>query len=147
MRVEEAMRHAASSCLPECSLREAAARLADLGCGVLAVATPSGRVLGVLTDRDICRWLGNAIAGAADGQARDAMRQGSLTVSRREDLGVALARMRAHGLRRLPVADGEGRLEGLVVLDDLLLRLPGTTPDDHDVLRTVHALAACGRPA
>ncbi len=37
-----------------------------------------------------------------------------------EDTSEALARMRTHGVRRLPVTGAGGRLVGIVTLDDLL---------------------------
>lgn len=36
---------------------------------------------------------------------------------------VAMARMRHHGVRRLPVTDRNGKLVGIVTLDDLLKKL------------------------
>jgi len=143
MRVEEAMKHAASSCAPDTPLSEAADRLTEIGCGVLAVVTAAGRVLGTLSDRDICRVVAHTAKGVdiSTLRARDAMTPSPIVVSRHEDLGVALARMRANRLRRLPVTDGEGRLEGLISLDEIVARaLPQSGDENQDILRTLRAL-------
>jgi CBS domain-containing protein len=41
-------------------------------------------------------------------------------VGEQEDLLAALARMREHGVRRLPVVDRDGRLTGILTIDNLL---------------------------
>ncbi len=143
MRVEDVMKHAASSCSPDDALSEVADRLTEIGCGVLTVVTGAGRVLGVLSDRDICRVVAHATNGVdlSTLRARDAMTPSPAVVSRHEDIGVALARMRANRLRRLPVTDGEGRLEGLLSLDEIVARsLPLGSEENQDILRTLRTL-------
>lgn len=149
MTVGDVMKHAASFCGPETTLAQAGLRMAEVGCGVLPVVTASGRVLGVLTDRDICCALSASDAPAAAVLVRDAMTHEAFTVARGEDLGVALARMRAHRVRRLPVTDSEGRLEGLLSLDDIVVRTPfgDCNPEAEDVLRTFRAVNEHSLPA
>jgi predicted transcriptional regulator len=45
------------------------------------------------------------------------------TVCVTESLSDAMRKMREHGVRRLPIVDGEGRLIGVVTLDDVLMLL------------------------
>ncbi len=147
MKVETVMKHAASSCGPESTLAEAGRRMVDVGCGVLPVVTASGRVLGVLTDRDVCAAVVRRDVTPSAVLVRDAMTHDAQTVSRSEDLGVALARMRAHKVRRLPVTDAEGRLEGLLSLDDIVVQVPLDSGDGEDVLRTFRAVNEHPLPA
>jgi CBS-domain-containing membrane protein len=42
-----------------------------------------------------------------------------ITIGRLDAAEDALEKMATHGIRRLPVVDEEGRVEGLVALDDL----------------------------
>jgi CBS domain containing-hemolysin-like protein len=37
-----------------------------------------------------------------------------------EDAGPVIERMRAHGVRRMPIVDNRGSVAGIVTLDDLL---------------------------
>lgn len=76
------------------------------------VEAASGRLIGVVTDEEL------ALLAAQPGlvplvTASDLMR-GPVAVRRRDDLRSALEAMLAHGLRRLPVIDEEGRVAGLV---------------------------------
>jgi len=48
------------------------------------------------------------------------MRARTVTVRDSDDILDALARMREHGVRRLPVLDDAGHLSGIVVVDNLL---------------------------
>jgi CBS domain-containing protein len=50
----------------------------------------------------------------------DVMKQKLVTAMEDESVRKALERMQASGVRRLPVVNGEGGLEGIVTLDDIL---------------------------
>jgi CBS domain-containing protein len=79
--------------------------------------------VGLITDRDIVvKVIGNELnlGRTTVGQI---MRTPLVTASETEDSSVAISRMRTHGVRRLPVTGREGRLVGIVTLDDLLKRL------------------------
>lgn len=78
------------------------------------------RPVGLVTDRDI---VVGVIAEALDPAAltvRDIMTGDLTTVTEDEDFWDALAVMRRHGIRRLPVVDGRGALQGILTLDDAL---------------------------
>lgn len=76
---------------------------------------------GILTDRDIVLGI---VASNADHlpylTVDDAMSDEIVTA--REDLGTAeaLALMKTHGVRRLPIVNAAGALVGIVTTDDLL---------------------------
>jgi len=89
---------------------------------VVVVDESSGerRPLGIITDRDI---VIEAVALGLDARtltAGDIMGNRLATVSEDEDVLTALARMREHGVRRLPVVDRSGRLAGILTIDNLL---------------------------
>jgi CBS domain-containing protein len=78
------------------------------------------RPLGIVTDRDI---VIEAVAAGLDAgtlTAGDVMGQRLVTVNEEDDVLTALARMREHGVRRLPVVDRAGRLAGILTIDNLL---------------------------
>lgn len=76
--------------------------------------------VGIVTDRDI------AVGVVAKGLSPDGIDVGEvmlpeLVVGRESDgVSETLARMRAHGVRRLPIVDAQGILIGIVTADDLL---------------------------
>jgi CBS domain-containing protein len=80
---------------------------------------------GIITDRDIVvEVLGRELDPAITAVEQVMVKLSHLVVARdTEDLGEAAERMRAHGVRRLPVVNHAGILVGVVTLDDLLLQL------------------------
>lgn len=89
---------------------------------VIAVDERDGRRVpaGVLTDRDI---VVEVIAGDVDPAAVDVgdiMSPELLTARESDDVADVLQAMRAKGVRRVPVVNDAGGLEGILALDDLL---------------------------
>ena len=79
--------------------------------------------VGLITDRDIViKVIGNELS-ASKTRVGDVMRTPLVTASDTEDSNAAIARMRHHGVRRLPVTGRNGKLVGVVTMDDLLKRL------------------------
>ena len=120
---------------PDASLKDAAAKMADLDVGVIPVCDGE-RLVGMLTDRDITI---RAIARGADPQTpvREIM---SMTIRYAfEDEPIERARetMKRHKIRRLPVLDRNRRLTGIVSLGDLAV--DANTEDAGDVLEHVSA--------
>ncbi|WP_330330252.1 CBS domain-containing protein [Streptomyces sp. NBC_00536] len=108
------------------SVAEAARVMRDAGIGdVLVVA--DGRLLGILTDRDIVvRVLADGRDPAAT-DVRAVCTTGPVTVGPDDGVDRALDLMRRHALRRLPVRTGDGELVGIVALGDLEVeRDPGS---------------------
>jgi CBS domain-containing protein len=100
------------------TVREAAQLMQRLDVGCLPV-TLAGRVVGLITDRDIaCRIV-------AEGQDPEVVKAGAVmsekVVSCTEDqtLDEAAEIMEASGVRRLPVLDKEGQIAGLLSVDDI----------------------------
>lgn len=85
------------------------------------IVVESGRIVGVVSERDVVKCLhekGAAILGA---RARDIMTSRVLTVSRTDSVGAALGMMTERRIRHLPVVDGE-TLVGIVSIGDLVKR-------------------------
>lgn len=108
---------------PDCTLSEAAREMAMLSVGALVIVEAAdGKPVGIVTDRDVVRALGEGLdpKTATVGQAAGAPLQ---TIGPDTPRDEVLARMQRHGIRRLPVVDERGRLTGIVALDDVLLEL------------------------
>ncbi|MFO1197409.1 MAG: CBS domain-containing protein [Burkholderiaceae bacterium] len=97
-----------------------------VGCVVVVESRDGRRVpVGMLTDRDIAIEV---VAFGIDPSALTAgdVMTGSLaTIRAHDDLLAALAVMREHGVRRLPVVDSHGALHGIVSADNLVEMLAG----------------------
>ena len=106
-------------------LLDAARRMRGLhvGCLVIVEDGPHGehRPIGILTDRDIVVGVLAQTDQKLDLLRVDDVMTRKLVLAREtEDLDEALRRMRAAGVRRVPVLDANGRLKGLLSFDDIL---------------------------
>jgi CBS domain-containing protein len=119
MIVESLMTRNPASIRPERALSLAAQLMWDRDCGALPVVDESGKVIGMITDRDICMatWSQGRAPSAifvAEVMSPDVVCCGpGDTISRAESI------MRANQLRRLPVADPQGQLVGILSLADI----------------------------
>jgi CBS domain-containing protein len=121
MNVGNACTREVVTCLAETALVEVATRMRDRHVGAVVVIDDEQRrrPIGVVTDRDIVIEIVATGLDAKAITAGDVMLDGLVTVT--EDSGPleAARAMRSRGVRRLPVVDREGRLAGIVTLDDL----------------------------
>ncbi|WP_428951326.1 CBS domain-containing protein [Streptomyces sp. cg35] len=117
--VREVMTPGVVAVRPDASLVEAAQLMRAQGTGDVLVAD-AGRILGVLTDRDITLC---AVADGADPltvSAHAVCTPDPVAIGPDEVVSVAAELMREHALRRLPVVEN-GRAVGMVSLGDLTL--------------------------
>lgn len=134
MTLSRLARDAVATVEPHCTLAEAARQMVMFSVGALVIADDgSAPPRGIVTDRDLVKRIAEgadparetveAFAGPVETLAADA--------GPRE----ALARMRKRGVRRLPVVDAEGKLCGIVSLDDVLLEIGEQMADVAAMLR------------
>ena len=121
MRVEELMRKDARACGPDDSMNEAARIMWESDCGFVPVveAGAPSRLVGVITDRDVCMAAYTRGRSLADMCVRDAMSSNVRTCAPADSLAAAEAEMRSAHVRRLPVVDAAGQLLGVLSLADL----------------------------
>ena len=87
-----------------------------LSCAVVVDA--AGRPVGIVTERDVVRRI--AFRVPAETPVEAVMTAPVLTIRRREHLYCAIAWMRRHDLRHMPVVDRLGRLAGILDLHGAL---------------------------
>jgi len=107
----------------ETSIAEAAQLMRTHHVGdIVVVEEKNGRSVpvGILTDRDLVIEILAKDVDPATVTAGDAMSDRLVTARETESLFEALQRMRAQGVRRMPVVDAEGGLVGIVAADDFL---------------------------
>ena len=105
------------------TLADAARKMRDLDVGALPICGEDDRLHGMLTDRDI---VVRAIAEGLDPRTTTAaeLAQGKpVTIGADDDVSEALATMKEHKVRRLPVIDGH-RLVGMLSQADIARNLP-----------------------
>jgi len=87
------------------------------------VVSEGGRVVGVLTDRDI---VVEVLAQEVDARALkvgDVMTRDPLLIEEDHSIEAVLCHMREAGVRRVPVVDRRGALSGVLSIDDVLERI------------------------
>jgi CBS domain-containing protein len=92
----------------------------DHDCGALPVVDESDRVIGVITDRDICMAAVTRDRGPSDIVVSEAMSKTLYSCSADDSLITAEDIMRLNQIRRLPVLDSEQRLLGILSLADVI---------------------------
>ena len=147
MRVEQVMTHDVETCTPETDLAHAAMIMSRRNCGLVPVVEHrSGRLAGVITDRDICMAAAMRRVDAHSIPVGEIMTSRLVTCSPTDDVRVAMHQMSEAQVRRLPVVDRERRLRGVVSLTDLALAAKppsseGRAVEDQEVLAVLKAVS------
>jgi CBS domain-containing protein len=105
------------SVAPEDTLGEAAQLMAEQNVGS-AVALDHGRLIGIVTERDLLRAMAGRVH-PSDGRVREWMTADPIVASPSTTTNEAARLMLEHGFRHLPVVDGERTL-GIVSLRDVV---------------------------
>lgn len=121
MNVSQVMSRDVVTCRPEDNLSQAARAMWDHDIGCLPVLGWDGRVIGMITDRDIAMAAYTQGRTLVDLAVEIAMAREVFTCLETDSLIQAEEVMRAHRVRRLPVLDGNGHLQGILSLNDLAL--------------------------
>ena len=122
MKVKEVMIATPYYCQTETNLGSATELMWNADCGFLPVQTPDGKVIGVITDRDICIALGTRRRLAGDIAVGEVMSGKLYSCTPDDDIHLALQTMKEGKVRRLPVNSQNGSLVGVISMDDILLR-------------------------
>ena len=120
MKVRDLMVRDVKFCSPEMNLAAVAEKFWKEGCGTLPVIE-KGRVVGIITDRDICIALGTRNVKASEILVKEVTLPKLFYARPDDDIHAALNTMSAQKVRRLPVVDDQAVLLGILCMDDLVL--------------------------
>ncbi len=102
------------------NLAEAAGIMWHRDCGMIPIVDDQRRVLGVITDRDICMAVATRPERAEHITVGQVMDRGVHTVRPDADVRTALELMQRELVRRLPVTDAVGVLRGILSISDVV---------------------------
>ena len=122
MRIDQLMTRNVKTCRPEDTLEQAAAIMWDYDFGTLPVVQNgdgAARVVGMLTDRDVCMAAYTQGRALRDIAVATAMSQHLCSCRSTDAVSVALKVMETNQVRRLPVLDADDTLIGVLSLADL----------------------------
>ncbi len=120
MKVNDLCVREVSACSPETTLARAGAIMRKEGVGALPVLDRRERVVGIVTDRDIALEVTRRNEPASDIAVDEVMCERPATCTAEDDVRDVLRIMAENEVRRLPVVDDRGELEGIVSIDDVL---------------------------
>ena len=150
MKVKEVMTPNAKAIWLTESLTDAAKLMWENDCGVLPIIKEGRKVIGMITDRDICMGVAMRDKNPSSVSVEEVMTGQVYSVTPEDDIVHALQTMQEHKIRRLPVINPEGELEGILSMNDIVLHAKndkGTAADlikYDDVVKTYQAI--CQRP-
>jgi CBS domain-containing protein len=122
MKVRELMTKTAVFCRPETNLAAAGALMWENDCGALPVVSDGRKVTGILTDRDICIALTTRDRLSSQLTAGEVAAKQAIVCKPDDEILAAITSMHNEKIRRLPVVNDEGSLEGIVSMDDIVLQ-------------------------
>jgi CBS domain-containing protein len=122
MRVRDAMTRGPATCEPTTTLRLVARLMSDHDCAAIPV-TDSGRLVGIITDRDIAVRAVALRDDAPAVEAAECMSAPVITISADEPIENAVALLTENAIHHLPVIDDMGMLVGVLAQSDLGRRM------------------------
>jgi CBS domain-containing protein len=121
MNLKDVMTSNVQSCGPDTNLASAAKLMWDTDCGVLPVLNAEGRMLAMITDRDICMACATKNRAPSELTVRDAVSGRTYSCKMSDDVHAAMDIMKREQVRRLPVVNDEGVLQGVISMNDFIL--------------------------
>ena len=118
MNIEKVMHKGASWVSPDTSVREIAALMKRDDIGSVPVGE-NGRLIGMITDRDLALRVLPDEADPAKLKARDVMTEGIVYCRTDQTIEDAIHLMEDKKIRRLPVINDKKRLVGMLTLSDV----------------------------
>lgn len=121
MKVKDVMTPNAKAIWLTESLMDAAKLMWENDCGVLPIIKDGRKVIGMITDRDICMAVAMRDTNPSGVSVEEVMTGEVYAVELEDDVDQALQTMKDHRIRRLPVLNPEGELEGMLSMNDIVL--------------------------
>ena len=153
MKVKEIMTANPKACTTTTNLAEAASFMWDYNCGILPVVADGGRIVGLITDRDMCIGGATKNRNLSNIAVEEIMTGNVYSCAPEDDVRKALETMQQRKVRRLPLVAPDGTLEGLLSINDITLNAKETTDKKvpeisfREVVQTYKAICAHSLPA
>ncbi|HEV8136033.1 MAG TPA: CBS domain-containing protein [Pyrinomonadaceae bacterium] len=153
MKVKEVMTPNATAIWLTESLADAAKLMWENDCGALPIIKDGRKVIGMITDRDVCMAAAMKGRNPSAISVEEIMTRQVYAAKPEENIDQALQTMREHQVRRLPVINADGELEGILSINDIVLhaKLPNGASsgriDYTDVMKTYQTICQHRVPA
>ena len=146
MKVKEIMTAKVKSCSQTAHLAAVAEVMRKSNCGALPVVDGDEKVIGMITDRDICLAMSQKDRDPSRSKVSEVISGEVYDCAPGDEVKNALKTMRKKKVKRLPVVNGAGALKGILSIGDILLRArkakgkKSQKPSYKDLARTLQAI-------
>lgn len=150
MTVKDLLTSDVKSCSADTDLATAAQIMWDCDCGIVPVVNDERKVIGMITDRDVCIAAATRSTSPSNIRVGDVISGEVYSCAREDDVRTAMKTMKNQRVRRLPVLDRQERLVGIISLNDLVLRAEcreGAEVSGAGFLDTMKSICARARTA
>jgi CBS domain-containing protein len=124
MKCRELMTPHPSTCTPQATVQAAALIMSEEDVGIVPIVDPeTNRLVGVVTDRDLCLDV------VAAGKHPETLRVDSIvhgppvTCHADDDIALCFRRMEQAQVRRIPIVDDGGLCVGIIAQRDIVLQV------------------------
>lgn len=144
MKVRDIMEKDVKTCNTNDTLEAPAMLMWNHNCGSAPVIDGSGTPIGIITDRDITMSCALNHKPLWELRTSEVISDRPLyTCNENDDISTALKTMQNNRVRRLPVVNNDGRLQGIISIDDIVACFKEETPgmSFHDTMNTLKAVS------
>ena len=146
MIVKDIMKKAVATCAPESDLQSVSDVMRQRDCGFMPVIDSHGIAVGVITDRDICLVGATKHRPLGRVSVRETMSHPVFSCLPDDNVKVVLTTMARQRVRRLPVLNDSGQLEGVLSMDDIVAAPPGPGgPTAEEIVAALRGIYAARR--
>lgn len=127
-------------CSDTTSAQAAAELMKEMDIGIVPIVdVMSGKLKGIVTDRDLClEFVANG-KNPKDTMLSDVMTENPITCYPYDEDQVAQEKMKNFQVRRIPIVDEDGVFIGVISQRDLALKL-GQSEEVHETLREISSV-------
>ena len=109
----------AVTCGPHDGAQDAATKLKDNGIGAMPVLADDGKLVGMISERDLVAEFAKRGAGLQDLKVKDILTKSVVFMSPEADLADAMQTMNKYGFRHIPILN-DGEVMGVISIRDVL---------------------------
>jgi CBS domain-containing protein len=139
MNIKDVMTTNPRYCVPGDTSTHAARIMKDKNVGIVPIIASDidHKLIGVVTDRDLCLAIVAQNVQPDSVQVRQCMTTPIVTVWPEDDVQKALALMSENQVRRIPVVNEDGMLEGMVATADIVQRASVSSDKMYDAFKKI----------
>ncbi len=143
MKVKKLMKTDVGCCSSDDDLTKVIGIMLLKDCGAVPVVDDENKLVGIVTDRDICLAIGKLDQKTSEINIGDIMKNRIVACSADDELKTALKKLKRFKVRRLPVVDKNRKIVGILSITDFLVSLK----KDKSIRKKVYStLKAIGKP-